>query len=132
MTEIDFEAIRLANPLSGYCERHGIRLRRSGNTFLGKCPLHNEQNGTSFVVFEDNRWKCFGKCDRTGDVLNLDVALYGGTTVEAARRLGGLIRSPLLATSRASEETKRSERPYQLTDRDQDLLAKACVTLRRS
>lgn len=45
---------------------------RGGNTLLGKCPLHNEQQGRSFAVWVDSqRWKCFGKCGIGGDVIDL-------------------------------------------------------------
>jgi hypothetical protein len=86
---IDFEAIRVRNPLPEYCERRGIRLRRSGEVLVGKCPLHSERNGESFVVFPDGHWHCFGKCQRSGDVIDLEQGLGGGTLPEAAERLGG-------------------------------------------
>ena len=126
---IDFEAIRLANPLPDFCARHGIQLRRSGQNLVGKCPLHNEQNGAAFVVFTDHvKWRCFGKCDRGGDVLDLDVALHGGTTADAAKRLGGV---PVLPSAPISRETTRKEL-YKLIDKDCDLMARASVTLRRN
>jgi hypothetical protein len=85
---IDFEAIRVRNPLPEYCERHGIQLRRSGGSLVGKCPLHNEHHGEAFVVFDDGRWRCFGKCQKSGDVTDLEQALGGGTRAEAAARVG--------------------------------------------
>ncbi len=44
-----------------------------GNSVLsGKCPLHGERNGQSFVVWIDSQsWRCFGRCGVGGDVLNL-------------------------------------------------------------
>jgi len=33
-------------------------------------------------------WRCFGKCRKSGDVTDLEQALYGGTRAEAAARLG--------------------------------------------
>lgn len=48
-----------------------------------KCPLHHEKKGASFVLFEDNRWFCFGKCSRGGDELSF-ISLYEGIPVEAA------------------------------------------------
>jgi hypothetical protein len=84
---IDFERIRQANPLVSYCEEQGIDLRRSSNRWVGKCPLHNEQNGAAFVIHPDDRWQCYGKCSRQGDVVDLEMLLHGGTLAEAARRL---------------------------------------------
>src|ERR1700704_3498653 len=85
---IDFDSIRARNPLPEYCERRGIQLRRSGGSLVGKCPLHNEHHGDAFVVFDDGHWRCFGKCQKSGDVTDLEQALGGGTRIEAAERLG--------------------------------------------
>ncbi|MDA1270556.1 MAG: CHC2 zinc finger domain-containing protein [Chloroflexi bacterium] len=51
-------------------------LRRSGSHLRGKCPLHREQKGESFHVWQDaQRWWCFGRCNRGGDVVDLMQAL---------------------------------------------------------
>jgi hypothetical protein len=84
---IDFQRIRELNPLVGYCESQGIELRRSRNRWIGKCPLHNERNGLAFVIHPDEKWQCYGKCSRQGDVIDLERELHGGTIAEAARRL---------------------------------------------
>jgi len=40
---------------------------------LGKCPIHNEVNGMAFAVWpNEGRWKCFGKGDKRGDVIDLE------------------------------------------------------------
>jgi len=45
---------------------------RGNKTLSGKCPLHNEQNGESFVIWTDAQlWKCYGKCGTGGDFINL-------------------------------------------------------------
>jgi hypothetical protein len=87
---IDFLALR--GMLVSYCERAGIRLCRSGeNCLVGKCPIHHEKRGASFVVFlDDHRWRCFGKCDKAGDVIDLDLALHGGQLADALKRIEAL------------------------------------------
>jgi CHC2 zinc finger len=85
----DFDLVRRLNPLPEYCNRRGIKLRQSGGSLVGKCPLHSEHQGAAFVVFDDARWKCFGKCGKSGDVIDLEQALRGGTLAEAAERLTG-------------------------------------------
>jgi NAD-dependent dihydropyrimidine dehydrogenase PreA subunit len=87
---IDYQRIKLLNPLVAYCENHGIQLKRSSNRWKGKCPLHNEQNGEAFVIHPDQKWQCYGQCARQGDVIDLEMLLYGGTVAEAARRLDGI------------------------------------------
>ena len=84
---IDFDSIRARYPLAEYCLSRGIKLQKSGDRLVGKCPIHDESNGQAFVV-RDGRWRCFGKCDRSGDVIDLEQALSGGTLAEAAERLG--------------------------------------------
>jgi hypothetical protein len=86
---IDFDLVRRSNPLPEYCERRGIKLRRSSGSLVGKCPLHDEHHGAAFVVFDDGHWKCFGKCGKSGDVIDLEQALGGGTLTDAAGRLTG-------------------------------------------
>jgi DNA primase len=85
---IDFDYVRTRNPLAEYCERRGMYLRRSGSCLVGKCPVHHERCGAAFVVFGNGRWRCFGKCQKGGDVIDLEQALAGGTLVDAANRLG--------------------------------------------
>lgn len=41
---------------------------RAGRYSVYKCPLHNETKGFSLVIYDD-RWHCYGKCDRGGDVI---------------------------------------------------------------
>lgn len=86
---IDFQHIKQLHPLVEYCESQGIELRKTSNRWIGKCPLHDEQNGTAFVIHPDQKWQCYGKCARQGDVIDLEAALHGGTIAEAARRLDG-------------------------------------------
>jgi hypothetical protein len=87
---IDFARIKKLNPLLEYCQDHGFELRRSGNRWIGKCLLHNELNGEAFVIHPDQKWQCYGKCGRSGDVTDLEQALRGGTLAEAAARLDGM------------------------------------------
>jgi hypothetical protein len=89
MNNIDFDALRQRIPLLTYCQQRGIALRHSGQVWIGRCPIHRERNGASFVVWSDQHWSCFGKCSRGGDVIDLERSLGGGSVVEAVERLGG-------------------------------------------
>lgn len=45
-------------------------LKRSGNTYKGLCPFHNERT-PSFIVFpHSNTWRCFGACGVGGDAFS--------------------------------------------------------------
>lgn len=88
MRTIDFDAIRARHPLPEYCQKRGIELRIIGASgeLVGLCPLHEEKS-SSFTVYPDNQFYCFG-CGKHGDVTDLEQALGGGTRAEAAARLG--------------------------------------------
>jgi hypothetical protein len=89
MEVIDFAAIRERFPLADYVRRLDVRLRHSGSHLIGKCPIHHEQRGNAFSVHpETQKWRCWGKCNRGGDVVDLEQALGGGTLTDAAGRLG--------------------------------------------
>jgi 5S rRNA maturation endonuclease (ribonuclease M5) len=137
VSSIDYEAIRARNPLAEYCERRGIQLRRSGGDLVGKCPLHNEHHGDAFVVFDDDRWQCFGKCGRFGDVTDLEQALRGGTRAEAAERLGA---QRIQQTQRRPKVPKQEPAPsitkenpfglpYQMNDDERRLCVEAATRL---
>jgi hypothetical protein len=84
-TAIDFKAIKSAVSLADYCREHNINLRRNGVNLVGLCPLHTEDT-PSFTVFPDGHFYCYG-CSAHGDVIDLDLALHGGTKMQAAYRL---------------------------------------------
>jgi DNA primase len=45
-------------------------LKRSGNSYKGLCPFHNERT-PSFIVFpHSGTWRCFGACGVGGDVFS--------------------------------------------------------------
>jgi hypothetical protein len=51
-----------------------VKLRKSGASFSGFCPFHENKNTPSFVVYpnegHDGIWKCFGQCNESGDVID--------------------------------------------------------------
>ena len=69
-----------------------VQLQRSGRSYKGNCPFHQERT-PSFHVFPDRQsWRCFGACATGGDVItfvmrseNLE---FGEALRELARRTG--------------------------------------------
>jgi hypothetical protein len=106
----NFQRIKYLNPLVEYCLNAGIEIHQSGSRWMGKCPIHNEQKGEAFAIHADEKWQCFGKCSRQGDVIDLERELHGGTLLEAARRLD----SEGVTSSDTSSEGKnaRQESPF--------------------
>jgi CHC2 zinc finger/Toprim-like len=86
---VDFSEIRATHSLAEFCRSRGMELRRNGPSghFVCLCPFHSEKT-PSFTVFPDNRARCFG-CGWHGDVVDLELALAGGSLLSAAARIGG-------------------------------------------
>lgn len=120
-----YKEIAQSRSLIRYCEAQGIILKRSGTFWTAKCPIHNEQNGRAFVVFDDQKWRCFGKCAKGGDILDLDLALHGGALSDAAARVSNGVVCPPVLKRREPEISK----PYELTKEDLILMDRAAGRL---
>jgi DNA primase len=46
-----------------------VALHKSGKSFKGPCPFHNERTPSFFVFIESQTWRCFG-CHEGGDVFS--------------------------------------------------------------
>src|ERR1700688_3277952 len=44
-----------------------VALQKSGKSFKGNCPFHNERTPSFYVFVETQTWRCFG-CHEGGDV----------------------------------------------------------------
>lgn len=65
----DIESIKRRVDILNIAERY-TALRKSGQTFIGKCPLHDSK-GRPFTVYpEQQSWHCY-HCDEGGDVIRL-------------------------------------------------------------
>ncbi len=71
--------------LSGIVQAEGVQLRRSGKSYKGRCPFH-EDKAPSFTV-KENRFKCFG-CNASGDAIQFIRDLKGFSFREACQYLG--------------------------------------------
>jgi DNA primase len=51
-----------------------VKLKKSGASYSGFCPFHENKGTPSFVVYpnngDDGIWKCFGLCNESGDVIS--------------------------------------------------------------
>ncbi len=69
-----------------------VPLQRSGRSYKGNCPFHQERT-PSFHVFPDRQsWRCFGGCATGGDVITFVMRAesleFGEAIRELARRTG--------------------------------------------
>ncbi|MEP0767348.1 MAG: DNA primase [Fimbriimonadia bacterium] len=63
-----------------------VRLRRSGKSFQGLCPFHNEKSPSFYVNPDLKTFRCFG-CGKFGDVFTFLQEIEHITFVEALERL---------------------------------------------
>ena len=86
---------------------------RSGRASLYKCPFHGEQKGFSLAVWADG-YRCFGKCDMSGDLFDWLMQYRQLTFVEVLNHLTAhqpesQLLSPPTATNVISTEPPSSE-----------------------
>lgn len=62
------------------------QLRQTGQTLIGKCPLHDDSNPSFAVYPETNSFYCFSGCGG-GDVITLLQKIYNLEFKEAVERL---------------------------------------------
>ncbi len=65
-----------------------VPLRRSGRSYTGFCPFHQNTRTPAFVVFPDSQtWRCFGACAEGGDVFTYVMKREGWEFKEALQKL---------------------------------------------
>jgi DNA primase len=66
---VDVELVRQQHPIVDVVGRYGIELRRSGSTFVGRCPFHLDAGRPNLVVYPRSaRFVCF-RCQVRGDAI---------------------------------------------------------------
>jgi DNA primase len=66
--------------------RHGVELKKSGRSFKGCCPFHQEKTPSFHVWPEEKRFKCFG-CQAGGDAFTFVQRLFGKSFLDSVRDL---------------------------------------------
>jgi DNA primase len=87
-----------------------VKLKRSGNSFTGLCPFHNEKSPSFHVNPQLRIYKCFG-CGAGGDVFNFVMEMEGVGFVEAMKTLAERYRIDI-----PEIESDESDDRYQLTE----------------
>jgi DNA primase len=81
-----------------------VRLQRSGRTYKGLCPFHNERT-PSFIVSPDRgTWHCFGSCSTGGDVFGFIMRRDNVDFGEAVRALAQRAGISVTTSNRQSDE----------------------------
>ena len=64
-----------------------VRLKRSGSSYVGLCPFHNEKSPSFSVSQSKQLYHCFG-CGAGGNVITFVMEYENMTFLEAVKMLG--------------------------------------------
>lgn len=64
---------------------HG-KLKKAGKNLSGLCPFHQE-NHSSFFIFPNNHWRCFGACVDGGDAISFQMKMKNIGFIQAVKDL---------------------------------------------
>jgi len=80
---LDLNPLLDAVDLVQLAERAGAHLRKTGERWVGRCPLHGGDNDSAFNIYLDDdgkqRWHCFTGCQAGGDAFDFCARWQGLT-----------------------------------------------------
>jgi len=77
---VGFDRLKQSVSMEQVLQRYGLleKLRRSGESLSGVCPVHRGHNPTQFRVnLNRNCWICFGDCHTGGSIIDLLARMEG-------------------------------------------------------
>lgn len=89
-----------------------VRLKRSGQSYKGLCPFHDENTPSFHVNPEDNLYYCFG-CQKGGDVFSFVQEMEGVGFLESARWLADRAGISIPQSEADEEAASHREAIYQ-------------------
>jgi hypothetical protein len=75
---VDFKAVKSAVSMEQTLQHYGLleKLKRSGDSLTGACPIHRGSNPTQFrVSLGKNLWNCFSDCKGGGNGISCCLGL---------------------------------------------------------
>ncbi len=108
--KFDIERLKREISILDILKYYGFRsLRKSGNEYVGSCPLHGGDNPTGFHVnTQKNLWRCFTRCGG-GSVIDLVMIKEDVGMVEALKlleKLKKVVGSRSVEVSKGTAEKK--------------------------
>ena len=92
-----------------------VSLRRSGRSYAGFCPFHQNTRTPAFFVFpETQTWRCFGACAEGGDIFSFVMKQNGWDFKEALQNLAK--RAGVELEPRKPVDKKKKARQEKLAD----------------
>lgn len=84
--ESKIQEVRERVDMIALVQRHGVELKKSGRSYKGLCPFHQEKSPSFYVWADEKRFKCFG-CQAGGDAISFVQRLLGKPFVDTVRDL---------------------------------------------
>lgn len=87
---VDFKAVKAAVSMEQVLQHYDLlgRMKRSGDSLSGCCPIHQGTNPTQFrVSVSKSIWNCFSECKHGGNVLDFVARMENISAHGAALRL---------------------------------------------
>jgi DNA primase len=100
------QEVRERVDMLGLVQRHGVELKKSGRSYRGLCPFHNEKSPSFYVWAEERRFKCFG-CQAGGDGISFVQRLLGKSFVETVQDLAKELGVDLEASVDPAQKEKQ-------------------------
>jgi len=82
----DFDEIKRTTDLVRVVESYGVKLKRTGRNYVGRCCFHDDKTPSLIVTPEKGLWHCPG-CGAAGNVIQFVAKKEGITDREAALKL---------------------------------------------
>lgn len=89
----EIERVKRENNLVIFVQARGVKLRRKGKQYVGRCPFHIDNEPSFIVDGEKGLWNCLGACQEGGDIYSFLMKSEGIDFREAHERLGGSVRT---------------------------------------
>ena len=132
MTPDPFEVVREQVTAQEAARVYGLTIDRHGKAL---CPFHNDKHPS--MTFKNGRYRCW-VCDASGDAVDLVRGLYGGTYMDALRRInqdfhlglplgGGKSTPQQRAEAQERQRTKELHRRFETWRADTINQLTACI-----
>lgn len=82
------DRIKQTTDLVAVIKDRGVKLRKTGKQYKGRCPFHEEKTPSFTVTPAEHLWHCFG-CDKGGNVIQFVELMDKVSFPEAVKRLNG-------------------------------------------
>lgn len=91
-----------------------VSLKRSGSSYIGLCPFHNDKSPSFSVSQNKQIYKCFS-CGESGNVITFVMKSKNMNFIEALKYLADKVNIPLdLGNGESKEVTRRKELLYKV------------------